>query len=213
MAVADYGAFAPIVSAAGTIIAMGTALRLGWKGRAKWEPVEEDVPRAPQKVASLAAALCVVVIWAQLNDIQFKNTVVKIVIWSVVSLIVSLVAYGLLNGLVYKAVRKEKGTSENSTSTKMVNVIGGLWLKKEAKEWVGKPEFAQQAGQPPPQTLTVQRMFGRADYEKDVLWSRLSQQLASMLFTLGYIGLIISGTVALGSGAILTGLIIRQSQH
>jgi hypothetical protein len=206
----DYGAFAPIVSAAGTILAMGAALTLGWKGRAKWEPVEEDVPRAPQKVASLVAALMVVLIWAQWNEIQYKGTLTKLVIGCSVALIVSLVVYGLLNGFIYTAVRKKKGAPPDSTETEETKVIGGLWLNKNAKEHVGKPEGPQVPGQLPAQTLTVQRMFALSEYEKDEVWSRPSQQLSSMLFTLGYIGLIVAGTVALGSGAILTGLVMKK---
>jgi hypothetical protein len=206
----DYGAFAPIVSTAGTILAMGAALTLGWKGRAKWEPVEEDVPRAPQKVASLVAALMVVLIWAQWNEIQYKSTLIKLVIVCSAALIVSLVVYGLLNGFVYTAVRKKKGAPAGSIETEEIKVIGGLWLKKNAREYFGKPEGAQVPGQHPGQILTVQRMFALSEYVKDEVWSRPSQQLASMLFTLGYLGLIIAGTVALGSGAILTSLAMKK---
>jgi len=205
----NYGAFAPIVSAAGTIVAMGAALTLGWKGRAKWEPVEEDVSRAPQKVASLVAALMVVLIWAQWNDLRFKNELTTLVIKCSIALIASLVIYGLLNGLVYIAVRKKRGQPAASTETEEIKIIGGVWLNKNAKAHVGKPEGPQSDGEPPSQILTVQRMFSLAQYDKDELWSRPSQQLAKMLFTLSYLGLMISGTVALGSGAILTGLMMK----
>jgi hypothetical protein len=107
-------------------------------------------------------------------------------------------------------VRKKKGEPANSTKTEEIKVIGGLWLNKNAKEHVGKPEGPQVPGQPQSQILTVQRMFALCEYVKDEVWSRLSQQLASMLFTLGYLGLIIAGTVALGSGAILTGLVMKK---
>jgi hypothetical protein len=123
---------------------------------------------------------------------------------------VSLVVYGLLNGFVYTAVRKKKDEAAGSTESEEIRVIGGLWLNKNAKEHVGRPEAPQVHGQPSPQILTVQRMFGLSEYVKDEVWSRPSQQLASMLFTLGYLGLIIAGTVALGSGAILTGLMMKR---
>ena len=206
----DFGAFAPIVSSAGTILAMGAALTLGWKGRARWEPVEEDVPRAPQKVAGLVAALMVVLIWVQWNAIQYKSTLTKLVIGCSIALIVSLVVYGLLNGFIYTAVRKKKGAPAGSTETEEIKVIGGLWLNKNARGHVGKPEGPQVPGQRPAQILTVQRMFALSEYVKDEVWSRPSQQLASMLFTLGYLGLIVAGTVALGSGAILTGLVMKK---
>lgn len=210
MAVTDYGVFGSVVSVAGTIVAMGTALTLGWKGRARWEPVEEDVPRAPQKVASLVAALIVVLIWAQLNDIQYKNTLTRIVIGCSAALIVSLIVYGLLQGFIYTKVQKKRGSPANSKATEEIKVIGGLWLKKAARERVGMPESKQEPGQPPSQTLTVQRMFALCEYLKDELWSRPSQQLASMLFTIAYLGLMITGTVALGAASILTGLVVKR---
>lgn len=183
----DYGAFAPLVATAGTIVAMGAALTLGWKGRAKWEPVEEDVPRAPQKVAGLVAALMVVLIWVQWNDIQYKSTLTKLVIGCSIALIVSLVVYGLLKGFIYTAVRKKKGAPVGSMETEEIKVIGGLWLNQNAKEHVGKPEGPQVPGERPSQILTVQRMFALSEYVKDEVWSRPSQQISSMLFTLGYL--------------------------
>src|SRR5262249_44090657 len=111
VAATDYGVFGSVVSAAGSIVAMGAALTLGWKGRARWEPVEEDVPRAPQKVAGLVAALLVVVMWVQFNDSQFKNTLTKVVVGCSIGLVSSLIVYGLLRGFIYTAVRKKKGVS------------------------------------------------------------------------------------------------------
>lgn len=207
MMLKDYGAFAPIVSTAGSIMAMGAAITLGFKGRAKWEPVEEDVAKGPQKVASVVASLLIVLIWVQFNDIQYKSTLTKLVIWCLVILILSLLVYGLLRGYVYRKVRKKPGSAATSKATEEINVIGGLWLTKAAKKRLAEPEEPDNPGQQAP--LTVQKLFAMADYDKDLLWSRPSQQLASMLFTLGYLGLIIAGTVALGSGAILTGVMMK----
>jgi hypothetical protein len=207
MILRDYGAFAPIVSAAGSIVAMGGAIALGFKGRAKWEPVEEDVAKGPQKVASVVASLLIVLVWVQFNDLQYKNTLTRLVILCSSALIVSLLVYGLLKGYVYKRVRRKPGSAPASKATEEINVIGGLWLTKAARGRLSEPEEPDAPGKQAP--LTVQRLFAMADYDKDLLWSRPSQQLASMLFTIGYLGLIIAGTVALGSGAILTGVIMK----
>ena len=104
-------------------------------------------------------------------------------------------------------VRKKAGSTPTSKATEEVSVIGGLWLTKAAKKRLGEPEEPDDPGTQAP--LTVQKLFAMADYDKDLLWSRPSQHLASMLFTIGYLGLIIAGTVALGSGAILTGVIMK----
>jgi hypothetical protein len=207
MIVKDYGAFAPIVSTAGSIMAMGAAITLGFKGRAKWEPVEEDVAKGPQKVASIVAALLIVLVWVQFNDVQYENTLTRLVIWCSSALILSLLVYGLLKGYVYTRVRKKPGSAPTSKATEEIKVIGGLWLTKAARKRLSDPEEPDAPGQQAP--LTVQRLFAMTDYDKDLLWSRPSQQLASMLFTIGYLGLIIAGTVALGSGAILTGVTMK----
>jgi len=209
MIATDYGVFGPLVSTAGTIIAMGTALTLGFKGRAKWEPVEEDVPSAPQKVASLVAALMCVVILVRWNDIQYRDRLTHIVIDCSITLIASLLVYGFLKGVIYTAVLKRNGSPANSKAPKEIKVIGGLWLKTTARNRKDTFESPQEPGQPPPRILTVQRMFGLSGYHKDELWSRPSQQLASMLFTIGYLGLMIAGTVGLGSAAILAGAAIK----
>lgn len=191
----DYGPFATIVAASGSILAMGAALLFGWRGRAKWEPVEEDVPRAPAKVASLIAVLIVVIIWAQLNDASHKQQLIRIEVIGLVCLLISLLIYGLLNAFIYKKVVAKNG------STKEIKVIGGLWLNDVARNHLKATESTR--------PTTPQEMFAQSEYEKDRLWPRASQQLASMLFTLGYVGLIVSGTVALGTGAILTSVIMK----
>jgi hypothetical protein len=203
----EYGTFAPIVSTAGSIMAMGAAITLGFKGRAKWEPVEEDVAKGPQKVASVVASLLIVLVWVQFNDVHCKTTLISLVIWCSVALIVSLVVYGLLKGYVYKRVRKMATSVSTSEITEEINVIGGFWLKKTARDRLSVPEEPDVPGKHAP--LTVQRLFAMAEYDKDLLWSRPSQQLASMSFTIGYLGLIIAGTVALGSGAILAGVMMK----
>jgi hypothetical protein len=202
----DYGQFAPIVSVAGPILAMGAALRLGWKGRAKWEPVEEDVPAAPQKVAGLVAPLMIVLIWVQWNDVSHQGQLIKMVVGCSIGLIVSLIIYGLLQGYTYDKVRKKAGEPEDSEECENIKIIGGLWLRENARERKGKPE--DDSGKA--RIWTVQRMFAMSEYDKDELWSPSSQQLAKMLFTLGYLGLIITGTVALGSVAILAGLLMKK---
>lgn len=202
----DYGQFAPIVSTAGTILAMGAALSLGWKGRAKWEPVEEDVSAGPQKVASLVAALMIVLIWVQWNEKSHQGQLIKTMVGCSIGLIVSFIVYGLLQGHTYDKVRKKAGEPDESTQSERIKVIGGLWLRKYARDRKGKPED----GSDNARILTVKRMFALSEYDKDDLWSPASQQVAKMLFTLAYLGLIITGTVALGSGAILAGLSMKK---
>jgi hypothetical protein len=114
--------------------------------------------------------------------------------------------YGLLQGYTYDKVRKKAGEPDDSKQSERIKVIGGLWLRKYARDRKGKPED----GSDNARILTVGRMFAMSEYDKDDLWSPASQQVAKMLFTLAYLGLIITGTVALGSGAILAGLAMKK---
>ena len=61
----DYGIFQDLVYFAGLLILVAGALGLGWRGRADWEPSEVDIPRAPQKVGGLIAAIFIGILWTQ----------------------------------------------------------------------------------------------------------------------------------------------------
>lgn len=194
----DYGAFAPMVAAAGSIIAMGSAIALGFKGRARWEPIEEDVPRGPQKVGGLVSAVAIALIWAQMNEMRYAGTLTRIAVGCLIGLVISALAYGLLQMLIYEAVRKKPTAPNDSMETERMKVIGGLWLKKNAKSKLLE------------KSVNVQRLFEESEYTKDDLWDRLSQGLAKMFFTIGYLGLTVAGTVALGSTAILIALKMQE---
>jgi hypothetical protein len=56
-------AFDQIVADAGALIAAAGAILVSWKGRARWEPWEEDVPKGPQQVAGLVTAVAIGVLW------------------------------------------------------------------------------------------------------------------------------------------------------
>src|SRR5437764_12309101 len=96
----DYGPFAPVVAASGSILAMGLALGLGWRGRAKWEPAEEDVPAGPQKIGGLAAAITVALMWARMFDLRYGSTLTEIAISSLAVALASLLSYIMLQMLL-----------------------------------------------------------------------------------------------------------------
>lgn len=54
----------------------------------------------------------------------------------------------------------------------------------------------------------MQRLLEGAAYEIDKVWSRPSRQLAKTSFVLAYLGLTISGTIALAAGAMRLGLAV-----
>jgi hypothetical protein len=186
MILTKYGPFGSIVSIAGSLMAMATALGWGWRRRAKWEPAEEDVPNAPQRVGSLLAACTVGLIWAQLSDGSYLPLLTRIAALCLTVTLVSMLVYGLLiNGLVYDRVLSK---------TRMTKIIGGLWKTDIAIK-------AQEANQ-----VTTQELLAGAQYNTDRVWPRLARGLSKVLFTLSYLGLTVGGTVALGSVSIIVGL-------
>lgn len=192
----NLGPFAPIVAASGSIIAMGVALRLGWRGRAKWEPIEEDVPAGPQKVGGLAAAILVALLYARMYDLRFESILTKIAIYCLIGAVLGLLVYIMLQMLIYEKERVPPGAAPGTRKTEMIKVIGGLWLRRKAR---GK--LLEEDGPD-----TVQDLFAGAAYQKDALWSRFAQGLSKVLFAIGYICLTVAGTVALGSTSILIAL-------
>ncbi|HYE24709.1 MAG TPA: hypothetical protein VEG32_05865 [Clostridia bacterium] len=192
----DFGIFAPIVAAGGTIIAMGFALAVAWKGKSDWEPVEEDFPKLLRRIGGTVSACIVALIWVQWYGVGHMRTLTSLAAWCLGGLIASAIVYIMLYSVVYKAVRVLPNTSRANPRTEEVRVVGGLWLRESAKKRLnrkGGPE-------------TVQELFEGAAYDKDLLWDKSVQQLSKALFAIGYLGLTTTGTVALGVTSILVAL-------
>lgn len=184
----DYGPLKEVVSLAGSIVAAGGAIRLAWRGRANWEPSEEDIPAGAQKVGGLIGAVLIALMFVNWSN---EDDAGKLVTTALVALGLTLgflILYGCLVGMQTYEVVGAEGTSKR--------IIGGFWLTKKAR----KIKAERQVG--------VQRLLEGAAYEIDEVWSRPSRQLAKTSFVLGYLGLTIAGTIALAAGAIRLGLAV-----
>jgi hypothetical protein len=58
----NYDSLTDLVNAAGILVSAGVAIGLIWRGRAKWEPSEVDIPTGPERVAGLLTAIAVAII-------------------------------------------------------------------------------------------------------------------------------------------------------
>ncbi len=166
-------------------MAAGLAIAQAWRGRAGWEPSEEDISRGPQKVGSLAAAVLVAVLWAKTSGSA-----------NVTTLAVALIALTIMFLCIYGyVVATQTYTSLHvvQSTVQEEKIVGGYRLTAAAKKRL-------QAGD-----LTVQELFKGAAYDPDKVWTRSSRALAKMTFVLGYLGLTICGTLALAAGAIILG--------
>ena len=183
----DYGPLKDIVALAGSIMAAGAAIALAFRGRARWEPSEQDIQAGAQKVGALVASVLIALMWVAWRDGKHNGTLVTVALVLLGATLLSLLLYGYLVGAQTYDVVTQDGTKK---------VIGGFWLTAEAKE------------QRKARNLTIQRLLEGAAYDVDKLWSRPSRQLAKSSFLLGYLGLTICGTVALAAAAIRLGIAV-----
>jgi hypothetical protein len=167
-----YGPFAPIVSYAVSGLAAISAILFAWKHRARWEPSEEDVPAGGQKVAAVMALVALVYTLITVNRDNVSKFLLVAVIVSVLLLLSLLIYIFLIATCTYDGRGAKK-------------VIGGLWTTDFAKR-----EITANAAE------TVQGLFRREKFEKDRIWPRTSQAASKVLFVAAYVGMILSGTVA-----------------
>lgn len=183
-----YGVMTDIVRSSGAIIATSLAIGQAWRGRTSWEPSEEDVSRGPQKVGSLAAAVLIVIVWAQTGPSTKGGVVAALAAALVASTIVFLIVYGFVVATqTYERVIVVGGDVVTQ------KIVGGYVLTARAKERLKQDD------------LTVQELLKGAAYDPDKIWTRPSRALAKSTFVVSYLGLTICGTVALASGAVLVG--------
>jgi hypothetical protein len=184
----NYGPFTSLVGTAGSIIATGAALMLGFRGRARWEPSEEDVSKGPQKVGSLLSAVGIVLLWANSRPDQM-GSLTHLIVWLLAITVAALLAYGLLNSTLIYYIE----VAVDSHRTEKQKIIGGFWYAK------GVAEKIRSLG------VTVQDFLAGTGYKVDAVWPRLSRGVAKQAFVLAYLLLTVCGTLALASGSIITG--------
>lgn len=200
MITTDYGVFNQLVAGAGSLMAMSAALLLGFKGRARWEPSDQDVDKGAQKVGALASAVLIGFIFLELSKPEDVPRLMHFAFLCLVITVVSLLLYSSLTTIFIYVQWQD--TPEQR------NIIGGLALRAEARDALNREtQLAREKGQVPP---TIQELFKGAAYVIDQLWSRPSRALTKILFTLGYLGLTIAGTLALASASIAIGHHISQ---
>ena len=199
----DYGAFKDIVANAGTIMAMAAAIGLAWRGRSKWEPAEDDVPKAPQKVAGLLSALAITAIWTAYQDVGHIHTLIGLALGLGLGALASLCVYAfLVSTLTYVQL-----TAGGPKKVKERNIIGGFVFTAKSRAVIEKQRAK---GLAPPTTADL---FKAAAYNPDSVWERWSRSLAKVLCIVSYVGLIVTGTVALAAAAILVDLRLARPQQ
>ena len=197
----DYGIFTNVVGTVGSLGAAAGAVALGWRSRASWEPCEEDVSRAPQKVGGLASMVAIGLIWATLRDPNSEDELVAIAVSMGLATVASLLFYGFISGVyVYDHAKIDptKPTSlPNDQRTIVVKIIGGFWLTAQARQALAKARAAKTS---PQHLKDLLAHFGN---DVDDVWPRPARALAKQVFVSAYLVLTVCGTVALAATAIL----------
>lgn len=181
----ELGILTGLVDDVGALMAAGLALTLAFKGRNKWEPVEEDIPNVSVRIVGLLTAVGVGILYFKSVTGTNANIYMWLAIMFSIILLVGLFFYILLITIyTYVDVKAPTGASESK------KVIGGFSLTDDAKEALKKYK-------------TVQEVYFKAAYEKDLVWTRPSQALAKFSFLFAYFLIITGGCFALASGAIM----------
>lgn len=184
----DYGLFTNLVSTVGTVVAASTAIGLTWRRRARWEPSEQDVDAGAQKVAGLLCAIGLAIMRGTMFSVEHRGDFISIAVYGGLAALIALLLYGIvIASFTYDRVQGAHRTDK---------VIGGFWLTSRIRRIL-----AQDTG-----PRTVQEAFASAAYDFDLIWPKPSRALSKAAFTLSYIVLIVSGTMALAAGGFILDL-------
>ena len=183
----EYGPLSDLVLYGGYIMAAAAAISLAWRGRAKWEPAEEDVSKGPQKVGALVAGIWIALLWATYNGDRGAKDLRALTIILAGLTIVSLLAYSLLiSTLMCEAITAASGKPVN------IKIIGGYRLTPAARQKLSSDN-----------SLTVQRLLKGSAYDPSLVWTTISRALAKLSYVVAYLALTIFGSVALAGAAII----------
>lgn len=179
----DPGPFAPLVGYVGAIIAAVFLIGSIWRGSlAAWQSPEENLPGTASKIVGVACGIGIVVLWVYATPSTLPSVVRLAVVFGVLLIIFFLVYSFFIGALTY-----QKKIAINNSHTNTEEIVGGLWLLKEAKE--SQKEH----------NVTTQTLLAGATYEPDKLWSRASRNTAKTLLVLLFLGIMISGTLGISS--------------
>jgi hypothetical protein len=170
-----------IVKGATAALAMIGALYAGFKGRAKWEPHDQDVPKGAQRFGSLGACVLVVLILYFFGSPKYAVVVAAIM---VVVLIVGFLSYQtyqyLTSSLIYELEKVTKGVSGR------IKVLGGE-----------RQDLSVQAQKEIKRGATVQELVEGCGGDLEKIWPQESRAKTKQKYERSYTLMIICGTTAL----------------
>lgn len=185
----DYGPLTNVVGTAGALMAAAVALIRLVRGRAKWEPAEEDVSSGFERVSAALTAVLVALMWWYFGDGSQASNLARVTAGAAIVLVTALIVYSLLIGTMIYEVKY----TDDGRSVKRAKIIGGFWMTKAAREARRRD------------SMTVQETLASAEHNPDLVWPRIARALAKVCFTLSAVLLTLGASVALAGAAMLIG--------
>lgn len=180
---ADLGPFAGLLGTAGCAISAGTALITTWSGGANWAPQDEGMLKGPGRIAGLTSTALVVILWVGTRPAGPYPYLPNLALVAAMLTIGAFLAYQFLTStLTY---------DDRSYPKKPRKMIGGFRIKASARHAMAE------------QDKSPQQFLDGADYDPEEVWTPTSIAAARVALLLTYLLLLISGTVALASVALL----------
>ena len=181
----DYGVLTGLVDDIGALVAAGAAIMLGFKGRQRWEPSEEDIPKGPVKVAGTLTVIGVGLLYFASKTNYNEN----FYFWFSIAC-GFLLLFGFLVYVILITVYTYNRQIASGTGIITEKVIGGFTLTHDAKTNLHNAK-------------TIQSLLRGAAYDVDLVWPRASRALAKICFLLSYFIIILGGCLALAAVAIM----------
>jgi hypothetical protein len=174
-----YGIFADVTGTALALAAAAGAISLAWTKRTKWQPPEEAVPNATARLASLGAMVALALIYA------FGSTVLGFRGLAILAVAAFSIALLALACTIYLSITRSFLRANGKRT------VGGFRLTEEAEQ-IRKTK-----------QLTEQQLFSDAQGRHDLVWTSSSRAWAHIAMNFAFLGLILSGTIALSAAAAL----------
>jgi hypothetical protein len=180
----DYGSLGAVIATTGSLTAAAAALVLSFKGRARWEPSEQSVPKLAEKVAGAVIAMAIGFIFIYFARKEALPALTYLGIGLGIGIVLFAAWYiVLVTVYVYEATDYVPAKRRFEPR----NIIGGYALTNGAKDELYIRKTAR----------TIKELYKNAQYDEDLVWTRPSRALAKVSFTLCYIGLVASGAIGL----------------
>lgn len=173
-----------VIKVAGTLVTAGASLYLSWKGRAKWEPSEIDVPQLPQRIVGLLNALFLG--WLLLGSSSTHD------LQNHPGIVVKLAGLFVASALLYLFLTATV-VYDSYPNNRKVRVIGGFYLTRKARSEIKRIRPALTVGE-----YLVKKVKSNPDH----VWPRPGRGIMKVLFVACYVTLSVAGTTALACMAL-----------